>query len=57
MEEETEHSETGVVKMARAIDLVERVMQDVDSSSVTEIDVLLTDLLCAAWPTAVAQSQ
>lgn len=43
--------------MARAIDLVERVMQDVDSSSVTEIDVLLTDLLCAAWPTAVAQSQ
>ena len=32
-------------------------MQDVDTRSVTEIESLLTDLLCAAWPTPVAQSQ
>jgi hypothetical protein len=50
-------SETTPVNAARTVDLVERVMQDVDTRSVTEIEALLTDLLCAAWPTPVAQGQ
>jgi hypothetical protein len=49
--------QAGAVNTARTLDLVERVMQDVDTRSVTEIEALLTDLLCAAWPTPVAQCQ
>jgi hypothetical protein len=51
------YPETGPIRLARALDLVERVMQDVDTKSVSEIEVLMTDLLCAAWPTPIAQSQ
>jgi hypothetical protein len=57
MEGERGDAKTGAVDVARTLDLVERVMQDVDTRSVTEIESLLTDLLCAAWPTPVAQSQ
>jgi len=32
-----------------------RVVADVDSSSDDRRDALLADLLCAAWPTRVAQ--
>lgn len=57
MEGDPGKSETGAIHVARTLDLVERVMQDVDSRSVTEIETLLTDLLCAAWPSPVAQCQ
>jgi hypothetical protein len=57
MEGHRGNSETGAIDVARTLDLVERVMQDVDSRSATEIETLLTDLLCAVWPTPVAQCQ
>ena len=57
MEGDRGNSKAGAVNVARTLDLVERVMQDVDTRSVTEIESLLTDLLCAAWPTPVAQCQ
>lgn len=57
MEGDRGDAETAAINVARTLDLVERVMHDVDSRSVTEIEVLLTDLLCAAWPTPVAQCQ
>jgi mitochondrial fission protein ELM1 len=57
MEGDRADSDTQAVNVARTLDLVERVMQDVDSRSLTEIDTLLTDLLCAAWPTPLAQCQ
>ena len=37
--------------------LVARVVRDIDSRSQAEHDVLLADLLCAAWPAARAQMQ
>jgi hypothetical protein len=57
MERDRGEAQAGAVNTARTLDLVERVMQDVDSRNVTEIETLLTDLLCAAWPTPVAQCQ
>jgi hypothetical protein len=35
--------------------LVARVLADVDSSSDERRNALLADMLCAAWPTRVAQ--
>jgi hypothetical protein len=37
--------------------LVARVAGDIDHSDKEQRDELLSDLLCAAWPTATAQSQ
>jgi hypothetical protein len=37
--------------------LVRRAVRDIDAVGVEESDLLLTDLLCAAWPTPKAQSQ
>jgi len=37
--------------------LVVRVVHDIDHSSEEEFVVLLSDLLCAAWPTWWAQNQ
>ena len=50
-------SEVGPVEVANAADLVGRTIRDIDASDVAEIELLLTDLLCAAWPTPTAQSQ
>jgi hypothetical protein len=57
MEGERRESEVGPVNVEGTADLVGRAVRDIDASGVTEIDVLLTDLLCAAWPTVRAQSQ
>lgn len=57
MEGDQGESEVGPVDVANAADLVERTIRDIDASNLAEIDVLLTDLLCAAWPTPRAQSQ
>jgi hypothetical protein len=37
--------------------LVRRAVRDIDRKGVAESDVLLTDLLCAAWPTPRTQHQ
>ena len=37
--------------------LVARVALKIDESSQTQLDILLSDLLCAAWPTPLAQRQ
>jgi hypothetical protein len=37
--------------------LIARVVRDIDSRGQAEHDVLLADLLCAAWPAARAQRQ
>jgi hypothetical protein len=50
-------SETGPFDVATAAALVARVVRDIDASGAAQSDVLLTDLLCAAWPTERAQSQ
>jgi hypothetical protein len=57
MERDRGESEVGPVDVANAADLVGRAIRDIDASDVPAIDVLLTDLLCAAWPTPRAQSQ
>jgi hypothetical protein len=57
MEGDRGESKGGAVNVARTLDLVERVMHDVDTRNVNEIESLLTDLLCAAWPTPIAQCQ
>lgn len=38
-------------------ELVKRTVVAIDGSDMGRIDVLLRDLVCAAWPTARAQSQ
>jgi hypothetical protein len=43
--------------MADAVDLVERVIREIDAHDFGDADLLLTDLMCAAWPTRLAQSQ
>lgn len=42
---------------AAAAELVRRVIEDVDSSDDELRDALLSDLLCAAWGSALAQGQ
>jgi len=37
--------------------LIARVAHDIDETSNETCDLLLADLLCAAWPTAAAQDQ
>jgi hypothetical protein len=37
--------------------VVRRVVRVLDDTSVEDVDVLLSDLMCAAWPTLKAQSQ
>lgn len=38
-------------------ELVKRTVHAIDESGMSGMDVLLRDLVCAAWPTARAQSQ
>jgi hypothetical protein len=37
--------------------LVKRTVLAIDGSGISDVDVLLRDLVCAAWPTARAQAQ
>ena len=58
MQGDRRDSETGPASdVASAADLVCRTVRAIDASGMKEIDVLLSDLLCAAWPTTSAQSQ
>jgi hypothetical protein len=40
-----------------AVALIGRVKRDIDDTSEELSDLLLADLLCAAWPTSTAQDQ
>jgi hypothetical protein len=42
---------------ATAAALVARAISDIDGSGEVDRDVLLSNLLCAAWPTRPAQNQ
>jgi hypothetical protein len=42
---------------ASAAELVARIVDDIDASDDEQRDVLLADLLCAAWATVQAQTQ
>jgi hypothetical protein len=57
MESNRGDSRDGPVNTANAVDLVERAIRDIDAHDLVEVDVLLNDLVCAAWPTRIAQSQ
>jgi len=56
---ERDRGDTGVppVDVASIADSVRRAVCDIDENGAAESDVLLADLLCAAWPTPMAQSQ
>ena len=58
-EMERDRGDTGVppVDVASTADSVRRAVCDIDENGAAESDVLLADLLCAAWPTPMAQSQ
>jgi endo-1,4-beta-D-glucanase Y len=45
------------VDVMSAANLVRRAIHDIDANNAADGDVLLADLLCAAWPTPRAQSQ
>jgi len=58
MQGDRRESETGPAsEFASAEDLVCRTIRAIDECGMTQADVLLSDLLCAAWPTSRAQSQ
>jgi hypothetical protein len=38
-----------------AVERLARLIRDIESCEAEELDVLLTDFLCAAWPTLTAQ--
>jgi hypothetical protein len=50
-------SDSGPLDAALAAALVARVIHEIDQSSEVDRDALLSNLLCAAWPTRVAQNQ
>jgi hypothetical protein len=50
-------SEGWPLDAASAASLVARVVRDIDRRYDEDVDVLLSDLLCAAWPTCWAQDQ
>lgn len=43
--------------LASATALVRRAIRDLEGSTLENRDLLLADLLCAAWPTPCAQDQ
>jgi hypothetical protein len=55
MERPPEFANTWPLDSDSATALITRVLGDIDSSSAERRDALLADLLCAAWPTRVAQ--
>jgi hypothetical protein len=50
-------SEGWPLDAASAASLVVRAVDDIDRRQEAETNVLLSDLLCAAWPTCWAQDQ
>ena len=55
MERQPESANTWPLDSDSASALVARVLAYIDSSSEERRDALLADMLCAAWPTRVAQ--
>jgi hypothetical protein len=55
MDRQPEFANTWPLDSDSAASLVARVRADIDSSSDERRDALLADMLCAAWPTRVAQ--
>jgi hypothetical protein len=55
MDRQPEFANTWPLDSDAAATLVARVLADIDSSSDERRDDLLADMLCAAWPTRVAQ--
>jgi hypothetical protein len=49
--------DSGPVDAVPDATLVARVANDIDQSDAQQRDALLSDLLCAAWPSLAAQSQ
>ena len=59
---DTMHGDTGDSESGRAThvanaELVKRTIRMIDTSDSDENDLLLADLLCAAWPTTRSRSQ
>jgi len=57
MERDTGESGVPPVDVMSAACLVSRAIRDIDANGAAESNLLLADLLCAAWPTPRAQSQ
>jgi hypothetical protein len=58
MHEDHGESETGAsTDVMSAAGVVSRVVSAIDVMRADEFNILLSDLLCAAWPTPTAQSQ
>ena len=55
MDRQPEFANTWPLDSDSAATLIARVLADIDRSSDQRRDVLLADMLCAAWPTRVAQ--
>ena len=55
MEGNRGESEAGGIGVQTRAALVRRTVRDIDTRA--DVNVLLMDLLCAAWPTEAAQSQ
>jgi len=51
------NSEGVAPDLARAANLVARVIRDIDAKGASQRYVLLDDLLCAAWPSGRGQRQ
>jgi hypothetical protein len=51
------NSDSGPLESISAAELVARAVRDIDASSDERLDVLLFDLLSAAWPEPIAQNQ
>ena len=56
-EDHTEYEAGSSVDLMSAAGVVRRVIGAIDDMRAEEFNVLLSDLLCAAWPTPTAQSQ
>jgi|GEM_PF-6023157 len=50
-------SEGGSATNVANVALVRRTVRTIDASAAQDMDLLLRDLLCAAWPTFRARSQ
>jgi hypothetical protein len=57
MERRDESTNSWPLDARHALALVSRIARDVDDASHERRDLLLEDLMCAAWPTSTAQDQ
>lgn len=57
MERRDDHIHSRPLDTGHALALIARVTRDLDDASDERRDLLLEDLLCAAWPTSTAQDQ